>query len=579
MNKIITFILLLSLFSTNIGFAQKHNKRDKKKGDTIENPENRQEVTNLFLDATKAKLTGDIPKAIDLFKNCLEKNPDHAASMYELASLFLDQDNTSDAERLCRNAISLEPDNKWYKLLLVDICSKEGNKGGLLEICKQLVQDEPNNIDYLYELANAYILDNDASAAIRTYDKIEQLIGVNEEISLQKQRIFVFQKKFDEAASEIEKLITEFPDQESRYYSMVAEMYMQQGKPDKAVGFYKKILQNDPGNPYIHISLSDYYRQKGDKQQAFEELNEGFANPALDIETKIRVFLSYYISDGKVGEMKDEEYKLTKTLVKTHPEDPKSHSFLAMLLFEDKKYAEAREEFRKTLTIDSSSYSAWESLLNAEIQLGDYASLADESQRAKEMFPLQPIPYFFNGIASFEKKEYAEAVINFNAGVKLVVGNNLLLLQFYTYLGDTYNAMKNYKSSDESYEKALKIDPENSYVLNNYSYYLSLRGENLAKAEAMSSKAMKLNPDNAANLDTFGWVLYKLGRFEEAKQWVEKAITLSPKEDADLLEHLGDIYFKLGDVDKANSNWQNAKKAGGGSPLLEKKIKERILHE
>jgi len=579
MKKIITLALFISIVLPDYSFGQRRLKKDGNNGEKIETLEKRQEVTNIFIDATKAKLTGDISKAIFLYSSCLEKNPNHAASMYELAALYLGQDDLSNAARLCNKAIEIEPGNTWYKILLVDIYTKAGNKEGLLEICKQLVQSEPNNAEYLYELANAYILDNNASSAIKIYDKIEQLIGINEEISLQKQRIYVFQKKTEEAVHEIEKLIIEFPEEASHYNSIIAEMYMQQGKPDKAAEYYKKILEIDPGNPYVHISLSDYFRQKGDKQQALDELKKGFANTSLDIETKIRVFLSYYISDQRNNELREEEYELTNILVQAHPENPKSHSFLALLFYEDKKYAEARSEFRKILTIDSSSYSTWENLLNTEIQLGDYSSLADESNRAMELFPLQPIPYFFMGVASFEKKKYEEAACNFNTGVKLVADNNLLLLQFYTYLGDTYNAMTNYKSSDESFEKVLKIDPENSYVLNNYAYYLSLRSDNLAKAETMSLKAIKLNPENAANLDTYGWVLFKLGRFEEAKLWVEKAILLSPDGDADLLEHMGDIYFKLGDVDKALNNWQNAQKAGGDSTMLEKKIKERKLYE
>jgi len=74
-------------------------------------------------------------------------------------------------------------------------------------------------------------------------------------------------------------------------------------------------------------------------------------------------------------------------------------------------------------------------------------------------------------------------------------------------------------------------------------------------------------------------VLYKLGRYEEAAQWVEKAVAATPSPDADLLEHLGDIYFKLGNTDKALLNWQNALKVGKGSEFLEKKVKEKKLYE
>jgi Tfp pilus assembly protein PilF len=205
--------------------------------------------------------------------------------------------------------------------------------------------------------------------------------------------------------------------------------------------------------------------------------------------------------------------------------------------------------------------------------------LEQESNRAIELFPLLPVPWLFKGAALLEKKLFEEAEVCFNTGVKLVSGNNALLVQFYTYLGDTYNRTKKYRLSDESYEKALKTEPENSYVLNNYAYYLSLRNENLEKAETMSAKAVKLDPANPANMDTYGWVLYKLGKYPEAAEWVEKAVTATAKADPDLLEHLGDIYFKMGMTDKAVVYWQDALKLGNGSEFLEKKAKEGRFYE
>ena len=579
MNKIISIVLLFAILWPACGYSQKHGKKKRKDKDSTEKVDNSTEVTNIFIDATTAKLLGDKEKAISLYESCLRKNPQHAASMYELAQLYFDASDYSAAARFAEQAMELEPGNKWYKLLLVEIYGKAGEKKQLLEICEKLVKQDPGNVDFLYELSNAYLMNNDGNSAIKTYDKIEEIIGVTEEISLQKQKIYLIQKKTDQAAEEIEKLRTQFPEEETRYLSILAEMYMQAGKPDKAAEYYEQILKTDPQNTYIHITLADYYKQKGDKKRAFDELKIGFANPALDIDTKIRVLLSYFTVSEIYNENKSDVFQLAQILVKTHPDDPKAHSMYGDFLLDDKKYAEARDEYRKVISIDSSRYAVWESLLNTDIQLTDYESLTSEASRAIELFPLLPVPYLFKGVALLEKKQIAESISSFNTGVKLVSGNIPLQLQFYTYLGDAYNRDKNYSLSDESYDKALKLDPENSLVLNNYAYYLSLRNENLDKAETMAAKAVKSDPSNPANMDTYGWVLYKLGRYTEAAEWVEKAVAATPAADPDLLEHLGDIYFKLGNVDKAVETWKNALKAGKGSEFLEKKVKERKLYE
>lgn len=580
MNKLITLILLTAILWPGQGFSQRREKKKKHKAETTaEATFNSEEVTNIFIDATTAKLLGENTKAIELYESCLRKNPDHTASMYELAQVYFSTGDYASAARYAEQASKLEPENKWYRLLLIEIYGKAGKKKELLETCENLVKKYPGNVDYLYELSNAYLVNNDGVNAIKTYNKVEELLGVTEEISLQKQRIYLIQKKTDQAAEELKKLIREFPDQEIRYLSMLAEMYMDAGKPDEAAMYYQQILVKDPENPYIHITLSDYFRQKGDKKRSFDELKSGFANPALDIDTKIRVLLAFFSSNEVYAENKADILELAQILVATHPGDPKANSMRGDFLLDDKKYAEARDEFRKVIAADSSRYAVWESLLNAEIQLADYPALESESSRAIELFPLLPVPYLFKGIALFEKKQYEAAIGYFNSGNKLVSGNNFLNVQFYTYLGDAYNRVKNYRLSDDSYEKALKLDPENSYVLNNYAYYLSLRNENLDKAETMSAKSVKLDPENAANMDTYGWVLYKLGRYEDAARWVEKAVAATPSPDTDLLEHLGDIYFKQGKTDKAVQYWQDALKIGSGSDFLEKKVKDKKLYE
>lgn len=579
MNKYIIIVLLAIFLFPLLTHAQKKEKKRDKKNKQSEIVIDNQEVTNLFIDATKTRLIGDKTKAINLYNSCLEKNPEHAASMYELAQLYFEKADYSTAARFAENAAAIEPDNKWYKLLLVEIYGKSNSVRELVDICKELVKIDPKSAEYQYELANAYLLANDGNNALKTFDRIEEIMGITEEISMQKQRILLIMKKPEQAAGEIEKLIVAFPDEKSKYLSVIAEMYMQLNKPDEAAVYYEKIKQSDPENPYIHISLSDYYTKKGETGKAFEEMKLGFLNPALDIDTKIRVLLTYFIDIQAFEKNKTQIFELASILVKVHPDDPKAHSMYGDLLLDSKQYEQARDEFRKVIAIDSSKYVVWESLLNAQLFLQDYTALMNESIRAIELFPLQPVPYLFKGSGELEKKKYAEALESFNTGVKLVSGNPALSGQFYTYLGDTYNQLKNYTKSDESYEKALKINPENSYVLNNYAYYLSLRGENLEKAMIMSEKAVKLAPENPANLDTYGWVLYKSGKYNEALIWVEKAIQFSKTTDPDLLEHLGDIYFKLNNIEKAVESWQKALDTKSGSSLLEKKIKDRKLYD
>jgi tetratricopeptide (TPR) repeat protein len=103
---------------------------------------------------------------------------------------------------------------------------------------------------------------------------------------------------------------------------------------------------------------------------------------------------------------------------------------------------------------------------------------------AMELFPNQALIYLFKGGADFQLKQYDKALKSFQKGEKMSSDNPQLKAQIYSNLGDTYHSLNKDAKSDSAYEKSLKLDPENAYVLNNYSYYLSLRKANLQRCQA-----------------------------------------------------------------------------------------------
>jgi tetratricopeptide (TPR) repeat protein len=202
-----------------------------------------------------------------------------------------------------------------------------------------------------------------------------------------------------------------------------------------------------------------------------------------------------------------------------------------------------------------------------------------DSQRMIDLFPLQPLGYLFSGVAQMQLKEYEGAIEAFRTGSDFVVANNLLLSQFTAYLGDAYYQIQDISASFENYDKTLLLDPNNSYVLNNYSYYLSLRKEKMDKAESMAKKAAQLDPENSANLDTYGWVLFVLNRYEESEQWIKKALDHGGMTNAVILEHYGDVMYKLGNTEESIRYWKKAAEQGKGSEWLEKKVQDGVFYE
>jgi tetratricopeptide (TPR) repeat protein len=535
-------------------------------------------ATSLFFDGINQKALDNKQQAIQLFSQSINLDPQNDAAYFELARLFNEANDYHTALAYAEKASQIDGDNKWYLLLLADLNLKNEKYSESVKIYNKLIKNEPENSDYYQSLASVYIFQAKYAEAVEVYNRLEQKIGKTEEITAQKQKIYLFINKLDNAANELQQLIQQYPG-ESRYYSMLAELYMNNKMQGKAFPIYKKILEIEPDNPYIHISLSEYYRQKGDKENFYNELKLGFANSRLDLETKIHLLVTYFNINELNYQWKDEAFSLVKILIETHPGEPAAHALYADFLVQEKKYSEARNEFKIVLASDSSRYIVWEQLIRLEAQLNNFEAVARESENALVLFVNQPVLYLFNGVAHFQLKNYQQATDAFLKGIPLVVGDSAMLIEFNTYLGDAYYQLKNYAASDEFYEKSLALNPDNTYVLNNYSYYLALRDERLDKAENMARHANAIEPDNASYQDTYAWVLYKLGRLAEAKSWMEKALQKNNNSSPVMLEHFGDILFKLNDTENAILYWEKAHAAGKGSEFLLRKIKDRNLYE
>lgn len=569
-------ILLALLPSCKTG--QKALTTNKAKGEsTAMSPEYRQ-LHETFMDALIAKTQGNTEKALALFQTCLTLDPANAAAMYELAQLYAAKDLRSEALRMAENAGRLEPGNAWYLYLHAQLLQTYNRFSEAIPVFEKLQKLNPDKSEFILQAADNYVMAGKLNEALKAYDRVEKKMGVQEAVSLQKQKIYLHQGKQAEAIKELEKLIAAFPS-ETRYYTLLADVYSAAGQEAKAAGIYEKALLINPEDPYIHLALYDFYSKTGNKEKAEQEMLFIFGCSEVDIDTKIQILLSFFAVGNENQDMNRQVGELLAALKKAHPEDPKVYSIEGDFLYRDQKITEAAAAFRKVISLDSSRYVVWEQLIRIEGEQEQYREVLNLCRRAIDLFPEQPVPYMFAGISCLQEKEYETAIKYFNQCRTLIVDNDELLINVYAFLGDTYYQVKNHTLSDENYDHALKIRYDNAYVLNNYSYYLSLRGEKLEKAEKMARHAVDMNPDNPTYLDTYAWVLYKSGKYSEALTVQEKALRNKGSENPVLLEHYGDILYKLNRTVEAMEYWKKAQSAGKGSEFLDSKINQKKLIE
>jgi len=532
----------------------------------------------LFHNAGKERILGNYQDALNLFMQCIAIAPEESTPYYEVANLYDASKQADLALEYAGKAVKLDPENYWYRILYAQSLQKAGKITETIEEYKTLIKKDGGNVGLYFELAGMQLYSGKYKESIDSFNEIEKRAGITEELSIQKEKIYIKMGDVDGAANEVQQLIDHAPDN-LKYQVLLADLYMANDLDEKASKVYHDILEKDPQNPYANLSLYDYYKKKGEKEKASIVLKKAFASIELDIDAKMKILLSYY--DTKDRDLKKEALDLCQILVKTHSREAKAYTIYADFLYQEKKLEGAKDNYLKAIELDESKLPIWNQLMFIESELQDNEALLRDSKKALALFPNQPLFYFFYGATNLQKKEYKEAVEYLSIGKDYVFKNPPLLAQFYANLGDANHGLKQFLASDSAYEEALKIDPKNIYVLNNYGYYLSLREEKLDRAEELSAYCNELEPDQSNYQDTYAWILYKQGKFIQAKDWLEKALINGAASNAVILEHLGDTHAKLQNLVKALEFWTRAKAIndGSNSKFLDQKIADKKLYE
>lgn len=553
--------------SSDLVFSEKDSLDEKRKFDYY------------FYEAMNAKAVNKYDAAYDFLKYCQKIDSTNANVLYELGNYFNSLNEKNKALDCYRKASAYDSDNSYYNMAYATMCLEFKQYSDAIEQFKKLVAKDPEDTELYVLLSEAYRMDGNLVDAISALDKLEQIVGLNEKVSLHKYQLYRILKQEDKAFSEIQKYIDKYP-KELKYQILLGDLYLQAGKTNEAYLVYSKAKAVDPDDPYLISSMAEYYEQTNNKAAAENELQTALISSKMDIDTKLAILAQYV---GALQQNKKDTQAvnaLFDTLMIQHPQEPKLNMMYGNLLMIQDKKNDARAQYQVFAESNPTNPIGWEQMLFTAFP--DSLDLTIKvCKEALSYIEDQPQFYFYLGASEYMKNDYQSALQSLQKGVGYVNENNPKLLgDFYGQIGDLYYHLGKQDSAFVIYEKALKYDPANLGVLNNYSYFLSLAKKDLDKAERMSSMAVKADPTNPTYLDTYGWVLFEQGAYTISKIYLEDAIKYSEEKKEELssevLEHYGDVLYKTNEPEKALEYWIKAKEKGDSeSKTLDKKIETK----
>ncbi len=526
-----------------------------------------------FTEGIKKKITGNLREAIPYFTECIRIDPKSDAAHYELSSILTMGGNYVEAIKYMKRANEIDTQNVWYKMQMASLYHAMGMRDSTIMMYEEIHENYPDRTDLYFNLATLHGEYGDEKRALKIFDELEEQYGSNETILLAKQQIYAKSGELDKAINEVLKLINAYPN-EVRFYGILAELYWSGKQDEKALETYKMLFTIDPDNGLGQLSMIEYYKNRGEQEEMFAMIGKLIDNETVGVNKKIQIMIQFFTNEENFKKNEVGIGKAIEALANRYPEDTRVKTLKADYHVKMGEFEQAAVELRFVTQRGKTNFIIWEQLLYVENSIGEYERLFDETGEAIELFPGAPTVYLMRGIAAMELGKNKEAIKAFKEGLELAEENQELKVQFYSMLGEAYKNDGNNEMSDASFQKALDLDNKNLFVLNNYSYYLSLRDEKLDNALAMSKKCIEKEPNNSTYLDTYAWILFKLKRFDKAKEYIEKAIENNGSNSSEIVEHYGDILIVFGEKEKAVMQWKKAAELGGESEELKIKIEK-----
>jgi tetratricopeptide (TPR) repeat protein len=533
--------------------------------------EQKQQFQYLFIEGIKQRTLGNSEEAIKIFSRCLEMDPYSSSSLFEIANIHLLKGDYQSAMMMLEKAVSLDAKNQYYQILLAKIYQQNKLFEKAADTFGSLALLYPDNKEYPLFRAEMFNMAGKADVALACYNEQEKKWGITEQIALGKQTLYFKLGKKEEAYHEIENLISRYKD-ETKYYGLLADMYLADSIMDKSLEYYNKVLQLKPDDGFVQFSLANYYRVAGEYSRSYDHLLKGFSNSNLELEPKIQMYmLLAQVEEHPITV--EQQLELINILIDQYVDDERPRALLAEYFLNKKLNKEAREQLRLVVEINKGNYAYWERLLFIDNDLSDWKALSEDSRKAIAYFPDQPILYILDAVAMLQLGNYQEVFALLDSAESNATNNSQVLSQVYTYRAEAYYKQKKFDEAYNWFDKVVKIDPQNYLAMNNYAYYLSLKSIKLDVAEKLSSTVVQNNPNNATYLDTYAWVLFKKKDYQLAKFYMESALSNSTENNPVLEEHYGDILFFLNEKDKAVQQWKKSLKMGNPSKILNEKIK------
>lgn len=511
--------------------------------------------------------------AISDFKACLAKQPNDAAVHYALFQSYLKQERYEEAAFHTEQAAKLDPKNLHYKRELAFMYQQLGKAQEAAVVFEGLLKADPKNIDYYSGALKCYDQLQKPAKSYALIEKMEQQLGENPNTVLEKFRLLQQMGKAKEGVALLEAARVTFPSEPSILANLVDHYFRLQ---DYSAGFglLKDLVEADPNNGVALLMYGEMLYRSGKVDEGKKFLHKGILaeGPSLDQKMNILIML---VNENKQAAPDPKLEPLVQYMTQSFPNEAKAHSIAGDYYYVAGQPNAAINNYRQTLRCDPNLYPVWNQVLILEFEQGRWSDLQKDASACAELFPSQALPFFFKGLTLNRSGAFSAAIESLETAKSVLIKDNALLAEVICQIAVATLGQKNNDKALALFKEAMTLSQGNLLVELNYLHELAKYQIEASKTNERLAEIASQFGGNPRSLFEMAYSSFQLEKFSVARDWLLKVQDPKFVQSAVYQELLGDVYFKLGQLQEAIACWQKALTYGEGSIVLTEKITQK----
>lgn len=485
---------------------------------------------NYFINGSIFEVMGEISMASSQYKEALKYYPDSREIRYAYASTLM---KLHDFGRAIAEAKKISPKDVNTRLLIANCYRALGMRDSAVILYREVIETDSTNLQALYHIATDYEQAGELDSAIRAFENIAR-VSPTYNVYLRLGNLQIRAGHLEEAEKNyFQSLAYDSTENNVGSFLGLSAIFEDRGDKEKAGQFLESAARRAPQDLGIQNRLLGFYHVNKDYNRAIETALTIQSISPNDTGAARRLALIYYEADSL-----RQADSILSGLIEGGDENVVNYYYSGRIAFENENYDHAKRLFTRLTALADSVVDGW-------LNLGLIYRIQDSAA-------LEAATYE-SGIPYMKNQEDSARLLFVTAAALEQQGE--------------------FDRAVSIFEQLIELQPDNSQALNYLGYMLADKGIRLDYARSLIEKALKIMPENGAYIDSYGWVLHRLG---ENRKALAELLRASQYEENDpvIIEHVGDVYEAVGDMENAFQYWNKALEMNPDNEALKEKLKK-----